>query len=470
MPNNKPKLPQNIQDYLFAMKATDYNIAICKKHGLAGKNIGKHTSIISALYYKELALADLIKKLMDTFKLDETKAKALATDIAGIKLLAIEKWLEEDIKTYINNLGGTAEDYIKYVAALDAAITLEKEEEELENKEEEILETELNKKPAPTPNIKAPATPPTVQKEKKEAVELFKEGLAGLLAPQAEDFNEIIKDFNNDLIEWLYSSPNFKRDLEDALYKNNELLTNADFYYNGEQHNPTIGAWVKDFIKQFGSKNFGDIDLTRFVTNSRNTKNLNSEEKKLVAKVIKMYRYIKFFPESMPSDTGDGWEIIPIERSISDAIRPTTKKVVAPEPIELKKAAMQQATAKLHKEEKAIEKEQIDLENKLLQEELAKPKKEITEPEVKQNEENPIKPKQPPTKEEIKPQETIEKITFPDPISVGQQKPTESTESSVPPQKTKPKNPRAKELLEMAAMYPKGSIERKAIEDEIEKL
>jgi len=110
MTNNTTILPQKIQDYFYAMKAAEYNLAICRKHKISNNNIKKHTEIIRELYYKELLLADLIKKLMEVFNLNEEKAKMLATDIAGLKLLAVEKWLGEDIKTYINNLRGNYHD------------------------------------------------------------------------------------------------------------------------------------------------------------------------------------------------------------------------------------------------------------------------------------------------------------------------------------------------------------------------
>ena len=81
--------------------------------------------------------------------------------------------------------------------------------------------------------------------------------------------------------------------------------------------------WLKDFIKQHGGEMFDNIKLSQYLSNSSNVKNLDEVEKQLVRKLLMLYRNLKFFPDSMPNDTGEGWEIIPISQE--EGTLPTTR-------------------------------------------------------------------------------------------------------------------------------------------------
>jgi hypothetical protein len=80
----------------------------------------------------------------------------------------------------------------------------------------------------------------------------------------------------------------------------------------------TIGNWLKDFIEQKGSGIFNNIVLGDFLLKSVNAKKLNKNEKELVKKLLIFYRNLKFFPESMPNDAIENWQIIPFSEEESD--------------------------------------------------------------------------------------------------------------------------------------------------------
>lgn len=109
-----------------------------------------------------------------------------------------------------------------------------------------------------------------------------------------------------------------KDDLEKALLTNQELLTDKDFLLEGKKAQPTIENWLLDFMKSYGTGIFDQLVLTEYVIKNRNCRVLLEDEKKRLKKLLLLYRNLKFFPLSMPSDNTDEWEIFPIEKPVGE--------------------------------------------------------------------------------------------------------------------------------------------------------
>jgi len=105
----------------------------------------------------------------------------------------------------------------------------------------------------------------------------------------------------------------FRKNLENALFSNQEILTDKDFVFNGKKQMSTISNWLKDFIKRNGSGMFDNLALSQYLSGSENAKKLDSQEKKLLHKLLILYRNLKFFPESMGNAPAEEWEIIPLD-------------------------------------------------------------------------------------------------------------------------------------------------------------
>lgn len=146
---------------------------------------------------------------------------------------------------------------------------------------------------------------------KEDVLELIKECLIDTLRFH-DDF--LLRELNDDLIELMADDQKFQKELEKALYSNQEKLTHKKFILDGKPHSPSVGNWLKDFIKKNGSGMFDNLVLTKYVTNSENTKTFDAEEKKLVGKLLELYRNLKFFPESMGDLPPEKWEIIPLDK------------------------------------------------------------------------------------------------------------------------------------------------------------
>jgi len=153
-----------------------------------------------------------------------------------------------------------------------------------------------------------------VKKGQSIVSEIFEKGLVDELRN-----NEVVtKVVNARIFSVLSDNYKFKNVLEKILYSNSELITHGNFILDGTFQSPTIGSWIQDFIKRNGSENFNSLVLTDYLANSENAKILSLEEKHLIQKLLLLYRNLKFFPESMPSDNPDDWEIIPTDKGIDN--------------------------------------------------------------------------------------------------------------------------------------------------------
>ena len=55
--------------------------------------------------------------------------------------------------------------------------------------------------------------------------------------------------------------------------------------------------------------------MAEYLSQSPNIKSLKPEEKELVRKVLKLYRNLAFFPESMDGIALENWEILPLNHN-----------------------------------------------------------------------------------------------------------------------------------------------------------
>ena len=156
----------------------------------------------------------------------------------------------------------------------------------------------------------------TIKTRENDNLELFENYLVDVLErgvgeTDAED-KQILVDLNRDIIALFDDDPDFQKKLENALYRNQEKLTSKKFELEGEQKRPTIGNWLKHFIKREGTQMYGNVTLSRFLSNSSNVKRLDKKEVDLVRALLVLYRNLKFFPKSMEGVDPEKWEIVPI--------------------------------------------------------------------------------------------------------------------------------------------------------------
>jgi hypothetical protein len=306
------KLPGEVRDYLNSIKAIELNLLVCRKNNLFDEDISRHTDLVVDLFFKEIELKNLVEKIKEFFDFSGDKARKLAADIAGIRLLVVDKWFNGEVSAFLKSLGVSALDYQKINEEQIAAVKKEKseaaaEEAEARAEKERLMKEEIVAVKSEPAEEEIGELKIDWEKEKEEVIDIFKNDLAGMLFFQPSE-----GDFNDTLAYLLAENgESFSDELGKALLGNNEKLTEKPFSLSGRPVQPTIANWLSYFIKEKGSAKFDNIILTDFLVKSANAKGLSDEEKNAVKKLLLLYRNLKFFPESMPNETGEGWEIIP---------------------------------------------------------------------------------------------------------------------------------------------------------------
>lgn len=287
----------------------------------------------------------------------------------------------------------------------------------------------------------------TLEQEKTIVAKMFQSNLmAEMLRPS------IITDaVNQRILSILARELNFQNKLEQAMYENTETITKNPIIINGQSVKPSIANWLKDYISQYGSQTHDSMSQSAFLINSENAKNITLGERELLAKILKTYINIKFFPESMPSDNGEGWEIIPVDDTIETEKSATITSV---QNIAVKTTSPSLAS----------------------QSQTPKPLAKIpTAPPLQKNSDTP-KPK-------ISPVTTSPKVAISTPTPVKKPiTPLPKPPAKTPPMQSVRPSPitqptisadSSDELLSLKNMllqYPPHSLEREAIEEEIKKI
>ncbi|MCX6798200.1 MAG: hypothetical protein NTX66_03260 [Candidatus Falkowbacteria bacterium] len=303
-------LPPDIQDILMSSFGAKINREIGKKHNLDNKQLGQIIDLTNDVYLKVLDINNLKDKIIKTLDLPPNKAQLLSLDIAGLKLLIADNYFAGAIKNFITASNGSLDEYRKIVV----------KEEEIK-KEQEIYKTETEEK-IYTPKFvdlsDAADDLKFANQEKLDAVALFKEDIKNVLTAKPES-TEIIAIYNESLIDLIKEDNNFRRELETALYHNQEIITPGKITLNDSEVSPTISNWLKDFISENSSEVFSNVVLVKYITNNRNVKKLKESERELIKKLLKLYRNLVFFPESMENVPLEEWEIFPIDLPTSPA-------------------------------------------------------------------------------------------------------------------------------------------------------
>jgi hypothetical protein len=168
-------------------------------------------------------------------------------------------------------------------------------------------------------------TAENLKQRKEDNLDLLKNHLVEALQYSDED---LIRDLNADLIVLMTEDMEFKVSLEKALYNNEQKITNKKFQLQDKEEKPTVGNWLKHFIKEEGTEKFDKVTLSKFLAESENAKRLDAEERKMIRKLFNLYRNLKFFPDSIRKSDPHDWEIFPFEdqRNNNDGERAPEKQ------------------------------------------------------------------------------------------------------------------------------------------------
>ena len=107
------ELPEPVLDYLYSERAGELNLQIIDRHQLTEAQEGSYYAILREVFVKELPLDGLLSEVKARLGLDDVKAKALTIDIAGYRLLPLDKWLG-DVTSYLRANGADVKTFPEF--------------------------------------------------------------------------------------------------------------------------------------------------------------------------------------------------------------------------------------------------------------------------------------------------------------------------------------------------------------------
>lgn len=250
-------------------------------------------------FISDFKIEELIKNISPDIKSQE-RLNEFICDFLGKLFLPVDNFIDFKVADQIKKYNGSLDKYKQYVSDFEESIVnsnlnnlnnlLEDLEKDFDEEKEERISTYLLEKDLVT----------ILKNSDPSAPRSLNGSMLYLLTNKIDSLDKFIR----------------------ALLANQEVLTKNLLIINNKKEDPTIANWIKSFIKENGSNNFSNIVLAKFLTSSVNCLNLDEVERRLVRKVLRLYRNLSFFPDSMANIPFNEWEIVPLDRDniISDSL------------------------------------------------------------------------------------------------------------------------------------------------------
>jgi len=124
----------------------------------------------------------------------------------------------------------------------------------------------------------------------------------------------------------------FRKSIENALYNNNEQITDKNIKIESGEVGGTASNWLKDYIERNTIERYDDIAFSSYILDSENTKTLTEEERTIVKRLLQFYLNIKFYSQVFVGIDRENWNLFPVEFYVDTK----KKKVFVPESIKEK--------------------------------------------------------------------------------------------------------------------------------------
>ena len=242
---------------------------------------------------------NLLEERVKALNLTGIASKRFWQDFIGRLLLPISEVMEKssdgkiNISKALKEAGGKIESYQSYVAELRDDI----EDEVFKIVEEEAL---------------AYKNSFDITEESQYIFDLLSDDILVVLNSKSFEAATVL---NRSLIFLLFNADNFKDEALRKMFANKQLIGEAKISIDDKQVAPTVSAWLKDFIKTNGSSLFDDLILAQYLNTSENARVLKAKDKEILGNLIRFYKNIAFFPESMNEIPPQKWQIFPFDAS-----------------------------------------------------------------------------------------------------------------------------------------------------------
>lgn len=281
-------LPEEVSAFLYSQELEKYTSDIAKKFGLNIEVVNDFLLEIFINDFDFLKLESLIKSQIS----NQNFFNELYCDFLGNIILPLSPFIKVDVEKEIKNKNG---DLKKYQLSIDVF------NEIINDKNfENLLEVSANLDRITD-----------IKEEERLSLYFLEKDLVQIL--KSKDPSSA-KKINGSILYILSKNPELAAKFSRAFLANQEKLTKNLLIINNKKEEPTIANWINSFIKENGSDNFSNIALAKFLTSSVNCLSLDEFERRLVRKIIRLYRNLSFFPDSMANIPPEDWEIVPVDK------------------------------------------------------------------------------------------------------------------------------------------------------------
>ncbi|MBI5733397.1 MAG: hypothetical protein HY973_00420 [Candidatus Kerfeldbacteria bacterium] len=141
-----------------------------------------------------------------------------------------------------------------------------------------------------------------------EIVDLFKEHFVEALSIDGYDLWQKLKA---KLVTMIIVDDRdvFKKNINEALVRSKQLLTNADIKLGQNSVRPTIGNWLRDCRSLFGTDKTDTVTQVQYVTNSNNARSLSNEDREKLKRLIYFCERLKYL-STEPGGVEEGYSMV----------------------------------------------------------------------------------------------------------------------------------------------------------------
>lgn len=160
----------------------------------------------------------------------------------------------------------------------------------------------------------------------KEVAEYFNEGAE-------KEKTELL---NNSIFYEFSRDGSFQGEIVKALLANQQEITSKRLKIGEKEGAPTIANWLEDFFEENGVEDFNDLVLIQYLNHGANVKGLSTEDKEKVKNLLRAYRNLSFFPDSLAKIPIENWQLIPEPTEKGLPLREEKKTLTAKGPVAAK--------------------------------------------------------------------------------------------------------------------------------------
>ncbi|HCC22921.1 TPA: hypothetical protein DF272_01945 [Candidatus Falkowbacteria bacterium] len=290
--NDKIKgLPPKVRQILLADFGVDVMKQLSEKYYFSILDSAALTKIITMAFLKELPIDTMEAAIAKEVDVDKKQVRPLLIEVLGRRLLVADDYFEGKVTEQLTALKTDPASFTTDVKNYKDAVRKEfaKPKAKLESPASDEEERNIVEERIPELKIGDP------ESELREMSTLLKEHAVFTVTTDELLFRV---DANIIIITLLQTAKEVQPELIKALLANEEKIGTKKIDHQGEQWDPTIGNWLKDYVSFLPfneNEKLSTLHKAKYYAENSSVKNLTDEEKQLLDRIFDTYENIRNF-------------------------------------------------------------------------------------------------------------------------------------------------------------------------------